>query len=382
MQDDTASNFYLELLRAYIDSTQDALFVLCDEMKFLLCNHAGEGYFGVSEDVLTKHNQRAPITELLADSKTSSLFMDQYPKVLAGETIIFESFMEPKHAASKWVEFNLNKVAIEDVPMVIVVARDINQRKKFEDDLENQKAVLESLVRESTNELMRANQQKDKLFTIIAHDLRTPFTPILGYAEAIINQADELTADQLRNYATKIHNSGKQSLNLLRDLLDWSRLQLDNLHVSKKTLNVKDAVQNVLNLLEHSADEKSVKLINNILSLDVFADRYILETIIRNLVSNAIKFTTTNGSVTLEIEQNTEEYIISVNDNGMGMNEDELKAALSSYNFTSLKGTGGEEGTGLGLPLCISLAEKHGGTLDATSETGKGSRFTFTINKK
>lgn len=121
MENNTENTFYQELLRSYIDSTNDAIFVLCDEMKFLLCNDAGEKFFGKSEDTLTKHNNRAPIQELFSDAETAEIFQHNFPKVLDGEYVKFESYVKPKKADATWMEFSMNKVALEDVPMIIVV---------------------------------------------------------------------------------------------------------------------------------------------------------------------------------------------------------------------------------------------------------------------
>ena len=367
------------MLRAYIDSTDDALFVLCDEMKFLLCNHAGENYFGVKEEVLIKHNQRLPITELFNDEITRQIFLTEYPKVLAGDTARFETFMEPSQAESHWIEFNLNRVDIEDAPMVIIVARNIDSRKQLESDMNNQKAKLESLVNDRTEELRLANQQKDKLFSIIAHDMRTPFTPILGYAETIINHADTLPAKQIRDYATKIHNSGKYSLNLLSDLLEWSRLQLDSVTVKKIHFDLKDVTRNAINQLSSYADNKQVTLINNVPNTHAEIDRHIIETVIRNLVNNAIKFTPAGGMVNVDIRNHDNHLTITVTDTGTGIEASKLKQIISSNSYESTPGTEHEEGTGLGIPLCQSLLQKHDSILCAESEHGRGSCFYFTL---
>lgn len=355
------------------------MFVLCDEMKFLLCNHAGENYLGIKEDVLIKHNQRLPITELFEDEYTRKTFLSEYPKVLAGGTARFETFMEPLHADNHWIEFSLNRVALENAPMVIIVARNINRRKQLESDMSSQKAKLETLVNDRTEELRLANQQKDKLFSIIAHDLRAPFTPILGYAEAIINHADTLTIKQLRDYATKIHNSGKYSLNLLSDLLEWSMLQLDSITVKKISFDLKNVTRNAINQLNSYADNKGISLHNNVPSIHAEIDRHIIETVIRNLVNNAIKFTPTGGNINVDVRNHDNRLTISVTDTGAGIEANKLEKIISGNSYESTPGTEHEEGTGLGIPLCQSLLQKHGTMLQAESEPGKGSYFYFTL---
>ncbi|MCK4951791.1 MAG: PAS domain S-box protein [Gammaproteobacteria bacterium] len=380
-ENNTEDTFYQELLRSYIDSTDDAIFVLCDEMKFLLCNHAGEKFFGASEAILTKHNNRAPIQGLFSDSETAEAFQRNLPKVLDGEYLKFESHIKPKKADAKWIEFSLNRVALENIPMIVVVARDINKRKKFEIEMERHNETLEALVKERTKELLLANEQKDKIFSIIAHDLRGPFSPILGFAEILKEDAGTLSEQELKGYAHSIYISAKRQHELLDDLLDWSRLQLDRISISRDTIDLRQAAQDAIDILSELATQKNITLTNNILSTTVHADRNIVNTVLRNLINNAIKFTPENGSVTTAVNEKDDDYIVSVTDTGVGISKEKMKLILSENVTESSKGTSGEEGTGLGLPICINMINRHGGKLYASSEPGEGTTFYFTLKK-
>jgi PAS domain S-box-containing protein len=381
MENDTENTFYQELLRSYIDSTNDAIFVLCDEMKFLLCNHAGEKFFGKSEAILTEHNNRAPILELFSDTETAEVFQRNFPSVLDGEYVKFESHVKPKKADAKWMEFNLNKVALENIPMIIVVARDISKRKIFEMELENHKEILEAQVKERTKELMLANEQKDKIYSVIAHDLRGPFSPIMGFAEMLQEDADTLSKQELKEYANNIYISAKRQHELLDDLLDWSRLQLDKISIAREDIELSQLAQNTVNILSELAAQKSISLTNNIPPTTVRADRNIVNTVLRNLISNAIKFTPEKGSITVAVIEKDDNYIVSVSDTGVGISNKKMDQILSENTTESSKGTNGEQGTGLGLPICISMINKHGGKLYANSNPEEGTTFYFTLEK-
>ena len=240
--------------------------------------------------------------------------------------------------------------------------------------------LAENLDR-TRSDLEIANQQKNRLFSIIAHDLKSPFTPLLGFSELLARADDDLPRETMRDYAQSIHQTAQQANTLLSDLLDWSRLQLERMVVEPSSLELRAlALQQVMQF-EAWAKRKEIKL-----TVDepdrpasAFADGRIVETVLRNLVSNAIKFTPEGGSVSIGFENHGTLVELHVHDSGAGIPDDVLNDLFTPGPITSHKGTHGEKGTGLGLMLCKDLVERHGSELCVTQNAGGGSRVAFSL---
>jgi PAS domain S-box-containing protein len=379
MSSELEDEFYKVLLRSYIDSTNDAIFVLCDEMKFLLCNNSGENCMGLTEEKLIEHNKRTPITELFSDTETIDLFNENFPHVLEGNDAKFESYVRPVNASPKWMEFTLNKVMLPDINMVIIVARDISERKIFEKSIKSYNELLEKQVEERTRELRLSNEQKDKLFSIISHDLRAPFNPIMGYAQMMIDESIDLTLEQAKDFCGKIALSSNRYKEFLDTLLEWSVLQLEGIKINKKNHDLLTISKSVIHLLLDSSSEKNITIHNNIKTMDFFADKNVMTTVLRNLISNAIKFTPNDGQITLNAQCSENVCCVEVVDTGVGMSKDYIEKVMLPNSNTHSVGTNNEAGTGLGLSICAGLLEKHGGIMEVTSTPGQGSNFKISI---
>jgi len=266
------------------------------------------------------------------------------------------------------------------------IARDISIQKESEAKLV-----------EYNNELKELNQNKDKFFSIVAHDLRSPFQGMLGFTDLIIDELDTLTRDEIKEYLFKVRDSSYGTFALLENLLNWSRLQTGRLQYNPSEFNLKDDVVSIISLLNSNAQSKSVNLINNINDNHlVFADEHMVHSILLNLATNAIKFTNPGGTVTFDAKIKSMcvgEHIgncackqigleISVSDNGVGIPEEALDKIFNIGNHFTMPGTANEHGAGLGLILVREMAEKHGGKLTVKSEVTKGSVFSFTIPLK
>jgi signal transduction histidine kinase len=236
---------------------------------------------------------------------------------------------------------------------------------------------------ESDAVLRKINLNNDKLFSIIAHDLRSPFNGILGFSEILFEEYNDLEPDEVKEYAKNINTSARSTLNLLDNLLTWAKAQSGQVSFNRESLLLEPIIMEITDVLKLNAAIKNISL--NHLSIDgimVFADRNMLETIIRNLVSNAIKFTNPCGRIDINAVQNADYVKVSIADNGVGMSEETCKKLfLVNSNMTS-KGTVGEKGSGLGLLLCKEFVDKHGGKIWAESEEGLGSTFHFTLPYK
>ncbi|MBU2491565.1 MAG: HAMP domain-containing histidine kinase [Bacteroidetes bacterium] len=264
------------------------------------------------------------------------------------------------------------------------------QLKKYLDELElnqifpeksdEEFSAVYSKLKESENKLKNLNQNKDKFFSIIAHDLRSPFTALLGFSEYLAKYAKECTHDEIEDYSLQMHKSAKSLFALLENLLQWSRLQSGKIEFEKEPLSLEKISKRIFELFNDLAQNKDIKIINKIdNTITINTDANILEAILRNLISNAIKFTKPGGEIQLysTIYKNHIEFIVK--DNGIGMSEEEVEKLFRIDVQHSTLGTNKEKGTGLGLVICKEFIEKGLGTIKVTSKLGKGSEFRFTL---
>jgi len=232
----------------------------------------------------------------------------------------------------------------------------------------------------ATEELENLNQQKNKFFSIIAHDLRSPFTSLLGFTALLEKRSATLTPDKVQSYAKTINGSAKRVFKLLENLLEWSRLQMDRVDMEPRDFFLADVAAKTLEVLEPVAQEKSLSLETSGEPNHAFADPYMIDAVIRNLVNNAIKFTPGGGTITIHYDiQNDHFTRVSVTDTGVGMDPQKLQKLFDMSSNVTTSGTNGEHGTGLGLLLCKDLVERNGGKISVESEPGAGSTFSFTL---
>lgn len=251
------------------------------------------------------------------------------------------------------------------------VARDITERK-----------IAEIQLQKYSEELQEANATKDKFFSIIAHDLKSPFNSLMGFSEIIKNEARNLDIATIEQYAGLISSTSTNTYRLLENLLDWARMQQSQLVFKPVSFILSNVVNEVLEILIEKANSKMIAIINYIPgNLIVWADKDMLKTILRNLISNALKFTPTNGKVEIKAALMNDELEISITDNGIGIKPDEIIKIFKIGSSFSKRGTENEKGTGLGLLLCKEFVEKHNGQIKVESQVGKGSTFSFTLRQ-
>ncbi|HAN19406.1 MAG: hypothetical protein A2X13_01910 [Bacteroidetes bacterium GWC2_33_15] len=248
----------------------------------------------------------------------------------------------------------------------------------FNDITLQQKA--EKTIIQSELKLRELNATKDKFFSIIAHDLKNPFNEIIGFSYLLATNIYKYDLARVEQFANIIHQSSKLTFNLLENLLDWSRSQTGNLKFNPAAFSLKTLVKEIIELFESQAANKNIVIYNEVDdSNPVFADKNMISTVIRNLISNAIKYTNQGGFVRINNTCNHNFVTVNVIDNGVGMNyEDQGKLFRLDVNI-SRAGTEKERGTGLGLILCKEFVERNGGNIQFESEPGKGSRYFFTI---
>lgn len=267
---------------------------------------------------------------------------------------------------------NVKTYGEEEMQILVFVAGHIAQvieRKKNSDRL--------NLFAE---ELKEVNQSKDKFFSIIAHDLKTPFQGLLGYSQILSTEYEVLSEEEKKVFIDGIDELSKSAYKLLENLLEWSRLQTGKMVFNPENLNLFVEIFPTLSLVKQTAQNKNIELdydIDN--SIIVHADKNMLTTIIRNLISNSIKFTNPGGRINVSVEPKNKHVEISIADTGVGIKKDDVHKLFKLDKTLSTKGTANEEGTGLGLLLCKEMINQHGGKIWVESEVGKGTTFFFTL---
>ncbi|TCO11052.1 sensor histidine kinase [Natronoflexus pectinivorans] len=253
-------------------------------------------------------------------------------------------------------------------------------------ELIKEKRELENANEELTatnEELDRVNTSKDRFLSILAHDLKAPFNSILGFLYVLSENLRSYDVDKTEEYIKLVYNSSKNVYDLLGDLLTYTRAQSSGFPFEPEIIDLKGLIDEIADITEAGRNAKAITFYNEVnAKTEVFADIFMLKTILRNLISNAIKFTNQNGIIKVSsIKQGVFESI-TVSDNGVGMDTKTLSELFdTSKKFTS-EGTAGEQGTGLGLLLCKEFTERHGGQISAKSELQKGSQFTIIIPSK
>ncbi|MBM3435819.1 MAG: PAS domain S-box protein, partial [Bacteroidetes bacterium] len=274
-----------------------------------------------------------------------------------------------KDGAVRWIETLGSVVDYNNKPAILVVAIDITERKENE-----------SILIESEKQLRKANVMKDKFFSIIAHDLKNPFGSIMGFSSLLYEAYDNFDDKQRKTFIKNICETSENTFKLLQNLLEWSKTQTGKFEFIPVNINIYEIAEENLSVLKSSAGNKKIKLINKIKeNTFVWADENMVKAVIRNLLTNAIKFTYNGGRVEVSTK-NTGKFIeVCFADTGKGSEPENLERLFRIDDQYKTPGTVNEEGSGLGLILCKEFIEKNGGKIWVESEPGTGSRFKFTL---
>lgn len=288
--------------------------------------------------------------------------------------------------------------AIEDTQLLRLDQKQFNTI--IETNNEVSKAVLKALIKRLRNnnileerltqnsikiekqkrELEELNATKDKFFTIIAHDLKNPFNTVIGLAELLVERFDTYDSEKIKEFVTQIHRFSTNAYNLLEDLLQWAKSQTGRMEINPEKVDIYElAVENKA-MFENKAAKKGVKIVVDI-PMETYAnvDRNMISTVIRNLVSNAVKFTNNGDKITISSKHVNDAININITDTGIGIPAKNLDRIFRIDSNLSTQGTADEAGTGLGLIISKEFVEKNGGTIHVESAEGKGSKFTFTV---
>ena len=284
----------------------------------------------------------------------------------------FEFRLINKQGNVVWVRAKINLVrsGTGRIQKIFGLISDITFRKRAEEEL-----------KKSTQNLIKLNETKDRFISIISHDLRTPFSSILGFTDLLSND-DELTEEERKQYVRYIQESAKSMLSLVNSLLDWTRLQTGRIKFEPQKVDVSKIVVDSINTLAGTAIQKGIEIRSNLNQfLYLFVDKGLINQVFNNLLSNAIKFTNRNGSIIISAKQadNSRFVQFSVKDTGVGIKKEDLTKLFNVDSKFTSEGTAGEKGSGLGLSLVKEIIEKHGGSICVESKYGEGSNFKFTL---
>jgi len=260
-----------------------------------------------------------------------------------------------------------------------------------------QNAQLYQMVQQTNAQLSKLNADKDKFFSIMAHDLKGPFMPVLGNAELLANSADTLSSEVIGKTSLSIYRAAKQTFTLLENLLQWARMQMGQMTYKPTSLQLQKIAQQTIDLLTETANIKEIQLINQIpADISVYADKHMVDTVIRNLANNALKFTSAGGQITITVElissdkaqmmpidrdtlPSQQQVTIAVADSGVGITQENIDKLFKIGTHHSTKGTDKEEGTGLGLIICQEMVAMNGGQIWMESVLGQGTTVKFTL---
>lgn len=356
------------LLRTIIESIPDAIYIKDVKCRKLLANKTDCENNGCEkeEDIIGKSDFD------LFPSDIARKFFEDDQKVLKGESVRNrEEILVKPNGDRLWLLTTKIPLHNEkgDVSGIVGIGHNITDRKQAEERIKHQNQQLEAL-----------NAQKDKFFSIIAHDLRSPFNAILGISELLVNKIKKNNYEGVDEYARKIYQSSEQAMSLLTNLLEWASTQTGRIEFKPEYFELIDFIEESIPMFDNVASQKSITIKGELPpSILAFADKPMIGTVLRNLISNAIKYTRQDGEIIISANKGQNEIMVSVGDDGVGIAANRLDNLFLIDQSESTPGTNDEKGTGLGLILCKEFVEKHKGRIWAKSQKGKGSTFSFTI---
>ncbi len=262
---------------------------------------------------------------------------------------------------------------IGDHPHTSISIRDISERK-----------AIENALAQNAERLASINATKDKFYSMISHDLRSPFHILLNFTQMLVEDSEKLTRKQIKDYSETLFKSISNLYSLLENLLHWSLVQREKVSFTPEILNLSSIVDQAFEIVSTIAGRKEISLVNAVMpETDIYADKNMLIIIIQNLASNGVKFSHRSGTVLVTAISRENDTIFNVSDSGIGMKEADIEQLFRQDITFQTPGTEREKGTGLGFALCREFVKRHSGTIDVVSSPGKGSRFIVSLpNKK
>ncbi|MFW5706912.1 MAG: tetratricopeptide repeat-containing sensor histidine kinase [Bacteroidota bacterium] len=331
-----------------------------------------------SEIQLIRKNEQINMLSSQRDRLLRNFLIAGVMLILISLFLLYNRFLIAKNA-NQLLEKQKDEISQTNKKLVSLNHNLLEQKKKFEElnhqlNLSNQKLV------ESEKHLIEVNATKDKFFSIISHDLRNPFAAIVSFSRILKRDMANLSQEDMKELALELDKSVLKINNLLENLLQWSRTQTGKIKYEPEYIAIHEIVKDNILLFRNNANEKQITLIDSVDDdTPVWADKNMTDTVIRNLLSNALKYTEQGGKIEIKSDIHDHMVFISVIDNGVGMTEESKSKIFRVDTLHSTYGTMDEKGSGLGLLLCKEFVEKQGGNISFESELNKGSVFTFSL---
>ncbi len=353
------------LLNLLMQNIPDSIYFKDDKSHFIKVSDSTISKLGFSspDEIIGKSD-----FDIFADEHAEKAFHDEQQILRTGIPIV------SKEEKETWPDGRITWVSTTKMPYM-------NEKGKFigtfgiTRDITSKKIAEEKLT-EFTSKLEQLNASKDKFFSIIAHDLKNPFGVILGLSDVLVSDYDKMDDDEVLELITEIRKSTNKTYNLLENLLNWARSQMGQITIFNERLSLYNLIRESIEPVEANAINKNIKLEIDVERKAIIrTDHFILKTVVRNLVSNAIKFTPRGGTVHIATKRSKDGIEIHVKDTGIGMDNYMLEQLFKLDKNSSRIGTEKESGTGLGLILCHEFIEKLGGIIKVESEVNKGSSF-------
>jgi signal transduction histidine kinase len=339
---------------------------------------AGELIMANIELAYQNKEKEKRVAELIIANKEKKKRADEL--IIANKELAYQNREKEKRAdelsmANKELAFqNEEKVKRADE---LVMA---NKELAYQNEEKEKRAEELFTANKELKQLLQLNSDKNRFISILAHDLRSPFSGLLGLSEVLIEDIRRLSTEEIEDIANNINKSAKSSFKLLENILSWARAKQGKIPFDPQILSFTNNCEDAVDVLNPIAKAKNIKIdFSTGDHINVFADVDMFKAVMRNLVSNAIKFTNPGGTISITAKQMNSNITISVSDNGIGIAPLNLMKLFEMAKVSTTKGTAEETGTGLGLLLCKEFVEKHGGKIWVESEVGKGSDFKFTL---
>lgn len=367
-------NEQLERLSLVASQTENVVVIMDGNANFVWVNRGFEDKYKTNfKEFVADHglNLRDNSSYSGVSAILNQIYIDRKP-------FTYTSKSTNKEGKETWNQTNITPITNQDeqITNLILIDSDITDLKNAEEQINQQKSEIEA----RTMELQTLNATKDRLFSIIAHDLKNPFHSIMGFTDILQKQHKDISRDKLNEFLEMINLSTHSAYQLLENLLEWARSQTDHINIEPVEIDLKSIISEIIDLQQLHANNKQIILKNEISDdISVLADRNMITTVIRNIASNAIKYTKQGGSITFKSSSGKKGINISISDTGIGMPEEKLKDLFQLDKVSSTAGTEGETGTGLGLIVCYDFMHKNNGSIDVSSQPGKGTTFTLTL---
>ncbi|NQU81191.1 MAG: PAS domain-containing sensor histidine kinase [Bacteroidetes bacterium] len=358
-----------EKYRSFFKTSKDCIFITSKEGEWLDMSDSAPEFFGYENKEKLEKVKIDDLYENPADR-------EEYARQVEKQGFAKEFAVNLQKKDGTVINVLITSILIKDDKGEMIALqgsiRDITVQKETENALKKSREHLQEL-----------NTTKNKFFSLLGHDLRSPFNSIIGFSELLYNETVAFSKAEIKEMAKSIYITSQETYNLLNNLLEWSGTQTGRIKFDPAKTGIYDSVLSTVDLLSDTAKKKNISILIDIPEqIQVFADLNMISTVIRNLLSNAIKFTPEKGSIKISAEDTGKFVEVTVADTGVGINPEDINKLFRIDADISTPGTANEKGTGLGLILCKEFIIMNNGDIRVESEIGKGSRFIVTLPKK